>query len=228
MPKLHGSQLAVEEINKAGGIMGRQIELIASIRRSTMRDSRSSPAGCSQRDKVDVLFAGVTSASREAVRPIVDNTDVLYFYTNQYEGGVCDGNMIGIGGRARAAVLDADPVDDGEVRQEGLHHRRRLQFRPDLRGMDAQARHRRSGGEIVGQEFIPLGVSQFGQTIQNIQKAKPDWLMSLIVGTSQSSFYEQAPAARAQDPDGQLDQRSAWASSTSASSRRRWRTCMSR
>ena len=42
-----------------------------------------------------------------------------------------------------------------------------------------------NGGEIVGEEFIPLGVSQFGQTIQNIQKAKPDWVMTLLVGTSQ-------------------------------------------
>jgi len=52
-----------------------------------------------------------------------------------------------------------------------------------------------NGGEIVGEELIPLGVSQFGQTIQNIQNAKPDWLMSLVVGNSQSSFYERAPAA---------------------------------
>ncbi len=59
-----------------------------------------------------------------------------------------------------------------------------------------------NGGEIVGEELIPLGVSQFGQTIQNIQKAKPDWLMSLLVGNSQSSFYEQAPAAGLKIPMG--------------------------
>ena len=98
MPKLHGTQLAVEEINKAGGIMGRKIELIAS--RPAVRQLRAPGvrAAASRKDKVDVLFGGITSASREAIRPIVDNTNVLYFYTNQYEGGVCDGNMIGIGG----------------------------------------------------------------------------------------------------------------------------------
>jgi hypothetical protein len=58
------------------------------------------------------------------------------------------------------------------------------------------------GGTVVGEEFIPLGVSQFAQTIQNIQKAKPDWLMSLVVGNSQSSFYEQAPAAGLKIPMG--------------------------
>ena len=49
------------------------------------------------RDKVDVLIDGITSASREAVRPIIDRTTTPYFYTNQYEGGVCDASMISMG-----------------------------------------------------------------------------------------------------------------------------------
>jgi branched-chain amino acid transport system substrate-binding protein len=58
------------------------------------------------------------------------------------------------------------------------------------------------GGQILGAELIPLGVSQFGQTIQNIQKAKPDWLMSLVVGNAQSAFYEQAASAGLHIPMG--------------------------
>ena len=45
-----------------------------------------------QQDKVDVLVAGFASAEREAIRPIVDQFKQLYFYTNQYEGGVADAN----------------------------------------------------------------------------------------------------------------------------------------
>src|SRR3546814_16629200 len=47
-----------------------------------------------QRDQVDVVFAGFSSASREAYRPIVRQFDGFAFYNNQYEGGVCDANMI--------------------------------------------------------------------------------------------------------------------------------------
>lgn len=53
-----------------------------------------------------------------------------------------------------------------------------------------------NGGAMVGEEFIPLSVSQFGQTIQNIQQAKPDFVMTLLVGANQSSYYEQAAAAK--------------------------------
>jgi branched-chain amino acid transport system substrate-binding protein len=61
---------------------------------------------------------------------------------------------------------------------------------------------KQNGGEMVGEEFIPLGVSQFASTIQNIQKAKPDILITLLVGTAQSSYYEQAAAANLHIPMG--------------------------
>ena len=201
LPKVHGTQLAVEEINKAGGIMGRQLELIAYDPQFDNSKFQEFTRRLLDKDKVDVLFAGATSASREAVRPIVDNSDVLYFYTNQYEGGVCDGNMIGTGGLpeqqfstlipwmmekyGKKVYIIAADYNFGQISAEWT---RKLVVE--------------KGGEIVGQELIPLGVSQFGQTIQNIQKAKPDWLMSLVVGNSQSSFYEQAPAAGLKIPMG--------------------------
>src|SRR5688572_6594210 len=90
MPKLHGAQLAVEEINKAGGIMGRQIELIHLDPQGDNARYQEFARRLTGRDKVDVLIGGITSASREAIRPIMNRTTIPYFYTNQYEGGVCD------------------------------------------------------------------------------------------------------------------------------------------
>src|SRR5690606_3364493 len=51
-----------------------------------------------------------------------------------------------------------------------------------------------NGGKMVGEEFIPLGVSQFGQIIQNIQAAEADFVVTLLVGAAQASYYEQAAA----------------------------------
>jgi branched-chain amino acid transport system substrate-binding protein len=87
MPKVHGAQLAVEEINAAGGIPGRQLELIAYDPQFDNAKFQEFTRRLIERDEIDVLFAGATSASREAVRPIVDRTDIPYFYTNQYEAG---------------------------------------------------------------------------------------------------------------------------------------------
>ena len=204
MPKVRGTQLAVEEINAAGGILGRQLELIAYDPQFDNAKFQEFTRRLIERDEVDVLFAGATSASREAVRPIVDRTDILYFYTNQYEGGVCDANMIGTGGLPEQQFSTLIPW------MMEKYGKRVYTIAADYNFGQISAEWTRklvndNGGEIVGEELIPLGVSQFGQTIQNIQKAKPDWLMSLFVGNSQSSFYEQAPAAGLEHPDGQLD-----------------------
>src|SRR6185437_6922914 len=97
IPKLHGSQLAVEEINGKGGILGRQIELMHLDPQGDNARYQEFARRMLQKEKVDLLIGGITSASREAIRPIVDRTNTLYIYTNQYEGGVCDAAMISVG-----------------------------------------------------------------------------------------------------------------------------------
>lgn len=200
-PKLNGSLLAVEEINKAGGIMGRKIELIHLDPQMDNARYQEFARRLLQRDRVDVLIGGITSASREAIRPIVNRTDVPYFYTNQYEGGVCDASTISIGAVPEQQFSTLIPW---MVEKFG---KRVYTIAADYNFGQLSAEWTRDlmkklGGQVVGEEFIPLGVSQFGQTIQNIQKANPDWIMTLNVGASQDSFFEQAAAAKLNIPMG--------------------------
>ena len=201
LPKVRGTQLAVEEINAAGGIDGRQLELIAYDPQFDNAKFQEFTRRLIQSDKVDVLFAGATSASREAVRPIVDRTDIPYFYTNQYEGGVCDANMIGTGGLPEQQLSTFVPWMMEKYGNKVYTVAADYNF-GQITAEWTRKLVEENGGEIVGEEMIPLGVSQFGQTIQNIQRAEPDWIMSLVVGNSQASFYEQAPAAGLNLPKG--------------------------
>jgi branched-chain amino acid transport system substrate-binding protein len=201
MPKLHGSQLAVEEINKKGGILGRQIELIHLDPQGDNARYQEFARRLLGRDKVDVLIGGITSASREAIRPIINRTSTPYFYTNQYEGGVCDASMISMGAVPEQQFSTLIPwmVDkfgkkvyviaaDYNFGQISAEWNRKIMKGPRRRG-------RRRG-------IHPLGVSQFAQTIQNIQKAKPDWILTINVGAAQDSFFEQAAAAKLNLPMG--------------------------
>ena len=195
MPKLHGSELAVEEINKAGGIMGRKIELMHLDPQGDNARYQEFTRRLLSRDKVDVLIGGITSASREAVRPIVNRTKTPYFYTNQYEGGVCDANMISTGAVPEQQFSTLIPY---MVEKFG---KKVYVIAADYNFGQISADWNRTllkelGGTVVGEEFIPLGVSQFAQTIQNIQRAKPDWLLTINVGAAQDSFFEQAQAAK--------------------------------
>jgi branched-chain amino acid transport system substrate-binding protein len=194
-PKLNGSQLAVEEINKAGGIMGRPIELIHLDPQGDNARYQEFARRLTSKDKVDVLIGGITSASREAVRPIMDRTDTLYIYTNQYEGGVCDAGMISNGAVPEQQFSTLIPY------MVATYGKKVYTIAADYNFGQISAEWNRKlvkeqGGTVVGEEFIPLGVSQFAQTIQNIQKAKPDWLLTINVGAAQDSFFEQAAAAK--------------------------------
>src|ERR1700760_941478 len=197
--KVHGIQLAADEINAAGGIAGRKIELVTYDTQSDNTRYQEFMRRVLQRDKVDVVFAGFSSASREAYRPIVDQLDGFAFYNNQYEGGVCDAHMIVTGAvpeqqfstlipwmmqkfGKKVYTLAAD-YNFGQISAEWVRNI-----------------VKENGGEMVGEEFIPLGVSQFASTIRNIQKVKPDVLITLLVGTAQASYYEQALAANLHVP----------------------------
>lgn len=197
--KVHGIQLATEEINAAGGIDGRPLELVIYDTQSDNTRYQEFMRRVLQRDKVDAVFAGFSSASREAYRPIVNQFDGFAFYNNQYEGGVCDANMVVTGAVPEQQFSTLIPY---MIEKYG---KKVYTIAADYNFGQISAEWVRNivkehGGEMVGEEFIPLGVSQFSQTIQNIQTAKPDVLVTLLVGTAQASYYEQAGAASLKVP----------------------------
>ncbi len=192
--KFNAANLAVKEINDKGGALGRQLELVAEDAQSDNRRYQEMVRKLILQDKVDVLHAGFTSASREAIRPIVDQNKMIYFYNNQYEGGVCDSYVFPTGCVPDHQVV---PFIPAIIEKFGP---RLYTIAADYNFGQLTAKWVRKvagdhGGEIIGEEFIPLDVSQFSSTIGNIQEAQPDVLITLITGIKQSSFYEQKNAA---------------------------------
>ena len=93
IPKIHATELAIDEINAKGGMLGRKIDLIQYDTQSDNTRFQQMARRLIKNDKVDVIFGAFSSASREAIRPIMDREKQLYWYNNQYEGGVCDSNF---------------------------------------------------------------------------------------------------------------------------------------
>ena len=197
--KVHGIQLATEEINAAGGIDGRPLELVIYDTQSDNTRYQEFMRRVLQRDKVDAVFAGFSSASREAYRPIVDQFKGLAFYNNQYEGGVCDANMIVTGAVPEQQFSTLIPYMMEKYGKKVYTIAADYNF-GQISAEWVRNIVKENGGTMAGEEFIPLGVSQFSQTIQNIQAAKPDVLVTLLVGTAQASYYEQAGAANLKVP----------------------------
>ena len=192
--KVNAIELAAEEINAAGGIAGREVELVVYDTQSDDRRYQELMRRVLQRDQVDTVFAGFASSSREAYRPIVNQFDGLAFYNNQYEGGVCDANMIVTGAVPEQQFSTLIPWMMEEYGSNVYTIAADYNF-GQISAEWVRQIVEEEGGEIVGEEFIPLDVSQFSSTIQNIQSEDPDFVVTLLVGSNQASYYEQAASS---------------------------------
>ncbi len=186
--------LATEEINAAGGLLGRKVKLISYDSQSSMQQYTQFAQQAALKDKVAVVHGGITSASREVIRPVLKRFNTLYFYNTQYEGGVCDRNTFCTGQTPaqnveilmphvmkkwgkKIYVVAAD-YNYGQITSDWVR-----KYTKD------------NGGEVVAVDFFPLDVTQFGPAIQKIQGARPDLVLSALVGGSHISFYRQWAAA---------------------------------
>ena len=176
------------------GILGREVQLVAPDGQSNNALWQQLARRLIQQDKVDVLVAGFASAEREAIRPIVDRAKQLYFYTNQYEGGVADANTFCTGPVCEQQVIPGVSYMVEKFGPRGYTIAADYNF-GQLTAAWTRAFAPLVGGKIIGEEFIPLSVSEFSTVIARIQQAKPDWVMTLLVGQNQHNYYPQAAAA---------------------------------
>lgn len=192
-----------EYLVKSGeqGVLGRQIELIAPDPQSDNTQFQALSRRLILDEKVDVIMAGFASAEREAIRPIMNQNKMLYFYNNQYEGGVADKYTFCTGAIPEQQIV---PVMQYMIKNFGP---KIYTLAADYNFGQLSAAWTRAmapllNAEVIGEEFIPLSVSQFSSSIARIQGAKPDWLMMYITGQNHSNYYPQANAAGIKIPMG--------------------------
>jgi len=189
-PNIDATNLAIKDINAHGGVLGRQLKLISY-------DSQSDNAKYTQyankltlENKVSVVMGGITSASREAIRPIVDRSKTLYFYNNLYEGGVCDKNVFNTGPVPSQQLAPLIPYATKNFGKKIYIVAADYNF-GHISADWAKKYAKQAGAEVVGTDFIPLESSDFGAVINNLQAAKPDVVVSLLVGGNHTAFYRQ-------------------------------------
>ena len=200
-PKHKASMLAIQEINNDGGIDGKQIEPVTRDPQSDNQRYQELTREFITEEEVDALWAGYSSATREAIRPIINRNEQLYFYTTQYEGGVCDETTFAMGPTARQQLGTVLPYLREEYGPETYTIAADYNF-GQLSADWVKVLANENDAEVVDEDFIPLSESSFGSVINNIQDADPDFVMSMLVGANHTSFYEQKASAGLDIPIG--------------------------
>ena len=193
-PMVDTTRMAIDEINKAGGLNGSMINLKVYDPQSTIQFYTQYATQAAAGDRANVVHAGITSASREAIRATFARYQTLYFYNTQYEGGVCDMNCFCTGSTPAQTVEKLVPYAMNKWGKKVYIIAADYNY-GQITAQWVQKYVRDNGGEPVETEFFPLDVTNFGPTIQKIQAAKPDFVWSALVGGAHISFYRQYAAA---------------------------------
>ncbi len=187
-------KLAIDEINASGGVLGKTIETIVEDGASDWPTFAEKARKLLESDRVVVTFGAHTSASRKAVLPVFERNKGLLYYPTFYEGLEKSPAIIYTGAEASQQTLAAVSwlmANKGKsVYLIGSDY-----IWPRTTNKLARASVSKHGGSIVGEDYLPLGSIEFSSVINKIKAAKPDIVLSTVVGGSNVAFYKQLKAA---------------------------------
>lgn len=193
-PMLDCLTLAIEEQNAAGGLLGKKLKLVSYDPQSNMQMYAQFAQQAALKDKVAVVHGGITSASREVIRPVLNRNKTLYFYNTQYEGGVCDRGSFMTGVTPAQTVGKLIPYAMKKWGKKIYVIAADYNY-GQITSQWVKKFAMENGGTIASIDFFPLDVTTFGPTIAKIEAAKPDMVVSALVGGAHMSFYRQWAAA---------------------------------
>lgn len=179
---VQAAELAVAEINAAGGVLGRLLEL-------EVADDASGAAGAQKafdsllfQKKVDSIITMETSAARNAALPIVTRGKKPYIYTSFYEGRSCNKYMY-----VNAWVPEQQVASVVDFFAKNLKTKSYFLIGSDYafgRGMLEFTRKyiEQNGGKVAGEEYLPMDGSDWTPIISKLKASGADALITSTAG----------------------------------------------
>ncbi len=182
--------MAIEEVNAKGGVLGRKVEAIVEDGASDWPTFAEKSRKLLQRDKVCSVFGCWTSASRKAVLPVFERLNGLLWYPVQYEGNECSHNVFYTGAAPNQQI---SPAVTWLLKNRGkkFYLLGSDYVFPRTANLIIKAQLKSEGGQLVGEEYTPLGHMEYSTVVNKIRAAKPDVVFSTINGDSNVAFYKQ-------------------------------------
>ncbi len=182
--------LAIEEINASGGVMGKQIEVVIEDGASDWPTFAEKARKLLQEDEVSVVFGGWTSASRKAMLPVFEANNGLLFYPVQYEGLETSPNIFYTGATTNQQIVPAIEYLLSEGKTKFYLLGSDYVF-PRTSNLIINKQLAAAGLEAVGEEYTPLGHTEYSTVITKIKAADPDVVFNTLNGDSNVAFFKQ-------------------------------------
>jgi urea transport system substrate-binding protein len=183
--------LAIEEINAAGGINGKLLEPVIEDGASDWPTFAEKARKLIQQDGVAVVFGCWTSASRKAVLPVFEELNGLLFYPVQYEGLEASPNIFYTGAEPTQQIIPGVEYLLNELGASNIYLLGSDYVFPRTANLIIKAQLEAAGVTLAGEEYVPLGGTEFSTIISKIQEAQPDAIFNTLNGDSNVAFFKQ-------------------------------------
>ncbi len=190
-------KLAIEQINESGGVLGRQIKIVQEDGASDWPTFAEKARKLLASDHCAAVFGCWTSASRKAVLPVFEQLNGMLYYPTFYEGLEQSKNVIYTGQEATQQILAGLNWVNREKKAKTFYLIGSDYIWPRTSNKIAR-KHiegHLEGCKVVGEDYFPLGSTQFNSVINKIKLSKPDVIYADVVGGSNVAFYKQLKAA---------------------------------
>ncbi len=182
--------LAINEINAAGGVFGKQIVAVQEDGASEPQIFAEKARKLIQNDKVATIFGCWTSASRKAVKPVVEETGALLWYPVQYEGMEMSPNIMYMGAAPNQQAVPAVEYCVKNFGKKVFLVGSDYVF-PRTANKIIKAQLAYLGGTCAGEEYTPMGHTDYATIVSKIAAAKPDCVINTLNGDSNVAFFKQ-------------------------------------
>ncbi|MEK5061458.1 hypothetical protein BK126_04865 [Paenibacillus sp. FSL H7-0326] len=182
--------LAIDEINNKGGVNGKKLIPVQEDPASEPSVAVIKTKKLILQDKVTAIIGGFTSASRQAMLPIVEQNNGVLVYPTFFEGEEYSKNIIYTGATPNQQLQDFIPWLVKNVGKKIYFIGSDSVYAVET-NKQVKALLQMSGGDVVGEQYVPFGHSEFASVINKIKNSGADFIFSDLVGDSVAAFYKQ-------------------------------------
>ncbi|MCR5061834.1 MAG: urea ABC transporter substrate-binding protein [Treponema sp.] len=182
--------LAIKEINEKGGVLGKQIKVVIKDGKSDSQTFAEKARELLEEDNVVTVFGCWTSASRKAVKPVFEEKYGLLWYPVQYEGMEASPNIMYMGASPNQQVVPAIDYCAQKIGKKMFLVGSDYVF-PRTANKIIKAQLNELNGKCLGEEYVPMGHTNFSAIIAKIVETRPDVIINTLNGDSNTYFFKQ-------------------------------------
>jgi urea transport system substrate-binding protein len=187
-------QLAIEEINASGGVLGKQLQPISEDGASDWPTFAEKAEKLIEEDRVAAVFGGWTSASRKAMLPVFEEHKALLFYPVQYEGLEQSPYIFYTGATTNQQIVPGLDYLKSQGKKKVYLVGSDYVF-PRTANKIIKAYAAANGMTVVDEKYAPLGSTEFGTIVNQVKASGADAVFNTLNGDSNVAFFKEYKAA---------------------------------